>query len=81
MANNRVKSGLVHIKGKQVFDVSKEKETGKLFIKNTFTEVPTNQVTKKNGSTNNKSYDFNKPSQSQNLGDEWSDYAWSGNDF
>ena len=28
-----------------------------------------------------KSYDFSKPYQAQDLGEEWDDYAWSGNDF
>jgi len=28
-----------------------------------------------------QSYDFDKPYQAQDLGDEWSDYAWSANDF
>lgn len=32
-------------------------------------------------SGHHKSYDFSKPFQAQDLGDEWSDYAWSANDF
>lgn len=28
-----------------------------------------------------QSYDFNKPFDAQNLGDEWDDYAWSADDF
>lgn len=28
-----------------------------------------------------KSYDFSKPYQAQDLGDEWDDYAWSADDF
>lgn len=26
-------------------------------------------------------YNFNRPSWAQELGDEWDDYAWSGDDF
>lgn len=26
-------------------------------------------------------YDFSKPYQAQDLGDEWSDYAWSADDY
>jgi hypothetical protein len=32
-------------------------------------------------SSPNKSYDFSKPFQAQDLGEEWDDYAWSANDF
>jgi hypothetical protein len=28
-----------------------------------------------------KDYNYNRPSWAQELGDEWDDYAWSGNDF
>jgi len=28
-----------------------------------------------------KAYDFSKPSQAQDLGDEWDDYAWGAEDF
>lgn len=30
---------------------------------------------------NNYNYNFNRPSDAQELGDEWDDYAWSANDF
>jgi hypothetical protein len=28
-----------------------------------------------------KSYDFSKPSQAQDLGDEWDHYAWTADDY
>lgn len=80
MSKNRKSTNLVHKKGKEIFDISKEKATGKFFIKGTTTEVSSNKLSRK--SENKKSnYDFNKPFQAQELGDEWSDYAWSANDY
>ena len=79
MAKNRTKTNLVHNSNGEQHRVSREKATGKLFIHNTTTEVPSNQVSKQGG--NSSGYDFSKPSQAQDLGDEWSDYAWSGDDY
>jgi hypothetical protein len=82
MSKNRSKTGLVHKKGKETFDVSKEKATGKYFIKGTDIEVPENKLMrKKNLGAHKRNYDFSKPSQAQDLGDEWSDYAWSADDY
>lgn len=80
MSKNRSKTGLVHIKNNETLDVSKEKATGRFFIKGTDVEVPSTQLSKKSGK-DKSSYDFSKPSQAQNLGDEWSDYAWSADDY
>lgn len=79
MSKNRAKTGLIHIKNKEVFNVSKEKSTGKLFIRGTNEEVSENQVKRNHSGSSN--YDFNKPSQAQHLGDEWDDYAWSQSDY
>jgi hypothetical protein len=78
MSKNRSNTSLIHKVGKEIYEVSKEKGTGKLFIKNTFTEV-TGKVSHKYESKNN--YDESKPSQAQKLGDEWGDYAWSADDY
>lgn len=80
MSKNRIKTNLIHKKDGNVFELSKEKISGKLFIKNTNIEVAANKVTRKDGNSKGV-YDFNKPYQAQGLGDEWDDYAWSGNDF
>jgi hypothetical protein len=79
MAKNRTKTNLVHKIGKEIHEVSKEKSTGKFFIKNTTTEIPPNKLSRKYQSSQN--YNFDKPYQAQDLGDEWSDYAWSADDF
>jgi hypothetical protein len=80
MSKNRKSTNLVHKKGKETFGISKEKNTGKFFIKGTETEIPSNKLSRKDG--NHKSnYDFNKPFQAQDLGDEWDDYAWGANDY
>jgi len=80
MSKNRKKTSLVHKKDKEIFDVSKEKSTGKYFIKNTDIEIPADKLSKKTGNKS-KNYNFNKPYQAQDLGDEWSDYAWSADDY
>ena len=80
MSKNRIKTNLIHKKDGNIFELSKEKISGKLFIKNTNIEVAANKVTRK-GANSKGVYDFNKPYQAQDLGDEWDDYAWSGNDF
>lgn len=74
---NRSKTNLVHNSNGEQHKVSKEKSTGKLFIQNTDIEV-TNQVSRMNS---NSGYDSSKPSQAQDLGDEWDDYAWSADDY
>lgn len=80
MAKNRVKTNLIHKKGKEVYEVSREKATGKYFIKNTDNEVPADKLSRKDG--NKKyNYDFDKPYMAQDLGYEWNDYAWSGDDY
>lgn len=81
MGKNRCKSGLIHKKGKEVFEISKEKNTGKYFIKGTNTEVPANKLCKKTGNEKTTKYDFQKPSQAQDFGDEWEEYAWSADDY
>jgi phosphoribosylaminoimidazole carboxylase (NCAIR synthetase) len=82
MSKNRTKTKLVHKKGTEILEISREKATGKLFIKNTDIEVPENKVIHNKALRSSKSnYDFSKPSQAQDLGDEWSDYAWGANDF
>jgi len=79
MENDRSKTTLIHKKENLIFEVSREKSTGKLFIKNTDIEV-TGKVMRKN-SSENKGYDYSKPADAQDLGDEWDDYAWSADDF
>ncbi len=81
MSKNRSKTSLVHKKDKETFEISKEKSTGKYFIKNTDIEIPSDKLCRKSGGKRSKNYDFNKPYQAQNLGDEWSDYAWIASDF
>lgn len=82
MSKNRTKTNLVHKKGKVFFEISKEKATGKFFIKGTNEEVPENRICRK-GQEPIKigKYDFNKPYQAQDLGDEWDDYPWSADDY
>ena len=88
MAKNRKTTNLVHQIGDVLHKVSLEKKTGFLFIINTNIRVPFDEVSKthKDGSRiitkrAKPLYDFSKPSSAQNLGDEWSDYAWSGDDY
>lgn len=83
----RKKSKLVHIdKDGVTHEVSKEVGTNKFFIKNTDIDV-TGRVTQpkyiKNGKVAKakENYDFSKPMDAQDLGDEWDDYAWGGSDF
>lgn len=83
MGKNRVKSGLVHIKNKVEFKVSKEKATGKFFIRGTNEEIPANRLCRpgQRPEAQQKKYNFEKPLQAQKLGDEWDHYAWSADDF
>lgn len=83
MSVNRKKSGLIHIKNKEVFKLSKEIKTGKFFIRGTDIEVPENKICRPNQDLKKSkpSYDFSKPSQAQDLGDEWEHYAWSSDDY
>lgn len=82
MAKSRRRTNLIHIKNGEKFDVTKHKQTGVLYIKGTDQEVEPHQVrNRSNISKPRKDYDFNKPSWAQALGDEWDDYAWSGDDF
>jgi len=79
----RVKTNRVHYddNGKK-HEVSKEKGENKYYIKNTEIEV-TGKTTFPKGHDKHYSnnYDYSKPFDAQNLGDEWDDYAWSGDDF
>ena len=79
MAKNRVKTKLLHFKDGNQYEVMREKSSGKLFIKNTEIEVMGKVI--RNNQQKIKAYDFNKPFDAQDLGDEWDDYAWSGKDF
>lgn len=79
MAKNRVKTNLLHFKDGNQYEVMREKSSGKLFIKNTEIEVTGKVI--RNNQQKTKAYDFNKPFDVQDLGDEWDDYAWSGKDF
>ena len=79
MAKNRVKTNLLHFKDGNQYEVMREKSSGKLFIKNTEIEVTGKVI--RNNQQKIKAYDFNKPFDAQDLGDEWDDYAWSGKDF
>lgn len=84
MGKNRVKSGLVHIKNKVEYKVSKEKTTGKFFIRGTQEEIPENKLCRPgqyNVQKMPRSYNFDRPSDAQDLGDEWDHYAWSANDY
>lgn len=85
MSKNRKNSNLIHIKNKIVYKISKDRKTGKFFIRGTDIEVPDNKLCRPDQDPNkiNKgsNYDFSKPYQAQDLGDEWSDYAWSADDF
>lgn len=79
--SNRNKTNLIHIKDGVKHQVSKEKSTGKLFIKHTQIEIAPTQVRKNSPAQSKGGYDFSKPAQAQDLGDEWDDYAWSGDDY
>ena len=79
MAKNREKTNLLHFKDGNQYEVMREKSSGKLFIKNTEIEVTGKVI--RNNQQKTKAYDFNKPFDAQDLGDEWDDYAWSGKDF
>lgn len=84
MSKNRKKCKLIHIKNKVVYSLSKEISTGKFFIKGTDIEVPENKVCRPNQNPQKlgkRNYDFDKPYHAQDLGDEWSDYAWSADDY
>lgn len=85
MAKGRTKTGLVHKKGKEIFDISKQKSTGKYFIKGTDIEVSPDKLCRKGQVSHLPEMRHNrnnqKPWHSEELGDEWSDYAWSANDF
>lgn len=80
MGKNRKKTKLIHKRGKEVFEVSREKATGKFFITGTNEEVPADKLSyKKPHSISN--YDFNKPYIAQDLGDEFDYYPWSADDY
>ncbi len=83
MAKGRFKTGLVHKKGGEIFDISRERSTGKYFIRGTQIEVPADKLCKKGQEKNLHKQKYNKdiPWHAQELGDEWSDYAWSANDY
>ena len=81
MSKNRAKTSLIHVKDNIKHEISREKKTGKLFIKNTDIEVSPSKVCRKINYKSSANYDFSKPYQAQDLGDEWSDYAWSSDDF
>lgn len=59
-------------------EVSREIGTDRYFIKNTNIEVTGRVTSNKNKS---KNYNSSKPFIAQDLGDEWSDYCWSADDF
>jgi len=86
MSKNRTKTNLIHEKNKVRHEISREKKTGKFFIKNTDIEVSPDRLCRKEQNPKKiklkkNNYDFDKPYHAQSLGDEWSDYAWSANDF
>lgn len=81
MSKNRKKTKLVHKKDGEAYEISKETKTGKYFIKNTDVEIPSNKLCRKDNIKSKQNYDFNKPYQAQDLGDEWSDYAWTADDY
>jgi hypothetical protein len=82
MSKGRRKTGLVHLKNKVEHEVRQDRTTDKFYIINTDIEVPSNRLKRKtNPGAHKRNYDFDKPYQAQDLGDEWSDYAWGGNDF
>lgn len=83
MGKNRSKSGLVHIKNKVEYKVSKEKATGKFFIRGTNTEVPINRLCRpgQKPEARQNNYNFAKPSDAQDLGDEWDHFAWTESDY
>lgn len=81
MSKNRVKTNLIHKKDGEVHEISREKATGKYFIKNTDIEVSNHKLSRKREVNSAKNYNFNKPYLSQFLGDEWDDFPWSADDF
>lgn len=82
MSKNRSKTNLVTKKGKNFFELSKEKATGKFFIKGTDIEVSLNRICRKGQEpTKISKYNFDKPSFAQQLDDVWDHYAWSADDF
>ena len=83
MSTNRKRSNLVHIKGKQVFKLSKDKHNGVFYIRGTNIVVPDNKIRRPEnlGAKKKSNYDFSKPFQAQDLGSEWDDYAWSADDY
>lgn len=83
MGKNRVKSGLVHIKNKVEYKISKEKSTGKFYIRGTQEEIPENRLCRpgQKPEARQKNYNFMRPIDAQNLGEEWDHYAWSADDY
>jgi hypothetical protein len=78
----RKKTGLIHIKNNEEFDVNQDKVTLKYYIRNTDVEISSDKLTRKNNKLSKKSnYNFDKPYQAQELGDEWDHYCWGANDF
>ena len=77
----RKKTNLIHKAEGVIYEVSREVGTNKLFIKGTNTEVPPNKVNRKNNQNSKENYDYAKPFDHQSQDDEWSDYAWSADDF
>jgi hypothetical protein len=78
----RKKTALIHIKNNEEFDVNQDKLTLKYYIRNTDIEVSGNKLKRKTNKRLKKSdYNFDKPFQAQELGDEWDDYCWGANDF
>lgn len=74
---SRQPTKLIHYKGKNVHKVEKDGSTGLLYIAGTDNVVPSNRVS----NLSKSGYDFSKPMQAQDLGDEWEDYAWGADDF
>lgn len=84
MSKNRTPSGLVHKADGIIHKLSKERATGKFFIRGTNIEVPPDKIRRpenKGIRHRKENYDFSKPSQAQDLGDEWDHYAWSADDY
>jgi hypothetical protein len=82
MSKNRKPSGLIHQKNGVTYKLSKEIKTGKFFIRGTDIEVPPNKIRQpKNLGAKKSNYNFGKPFIAQDLGDEWSDYAWGADDY
>lgn len=81
MSKNRTKTNLIHKDGKEIFEVSRNKKTDKLYIKNTDIEVTGKVMHKNQLKSKGENYDFSKPFQAQDLGSEWECYAWGGDDY